>query len=279
MMVYSGNTALWHTRFAAADTSKRTMICYKDSGTKDVSAGWTGTGYDPVSYTGTWRDTRTVSGQVNNTDVRRENSLTGQLFVANTPVNTQFTVPFASKTSPIWRNSPGVQALTSGTSYTQPVGQGGAIGCEADAPDGSAGQPANLVNLSPTAFSTTNGANAAGSVYTTSITPTLGFTIYRRNSGALVFHTGTWRAWQGISRWAQAKFTGSVIVTPDVNWQNAFLAVMYDLGAAPAAVTALEADTVPTSPATGAPGTNRNVIAAAYGLSVPGPSLMTGMSS
>lgn len=268
MMMQSSNTALWHTRFAASDTNRRTMICYKDSGTADVSAGWTGTGYDPVSYTGTWRDTRQNVGTVNNTDIRRENALTGQIFVASAPVNVALAVPFAQKTLPIWRNSSSIQSLTSGQSYTTLTS---VYGNEADYPDGSSGQPVNLVNLSPTSTSFTTGSNAAGTVYTTSTgTVTVGFTMYRRNSGALIFNTGSWRGWQGVTRWAQSAL-GSTVAAVDVNWQNALLALLYDLGVAPVAAREMRpgTDTALTNPATGAVAGGRSAVAIAYGLNAP----------
>jgi hypothetical protein len=267
MFVDSSNTALWHVRFAAGDTNKRTVICYKDSATVDNAAGFTGTGLDPVSYTGTWRDTRT-GGSVNNTDIRSENALTGQLFRLSASINVAIGVPFAQKTLPIWRNSSGVQALTSGQTYSATFG---VLGDEVDAADGSAGQPANLVSLCPTATGTqASGANANGTLYSTSVNITGGFTVYRRYSGALIFNTGSWRGWQGISRWARATLGGTVTAV-DLNWQNALLAVLYDLGITPIAARELRpgTDTAPTDPATGAPVGGRSAVAIAYGLRAP----------
>lgn len=264
MLVDSSNTGLWHSRFAVADTNRRTMICYKDSGTADLGAGWSGTGYDPVSYTGTWRDARRNAGTVNNTDPRRENALTGQLFRISAPAATAVTVPFAQKGLPIWRNSAAVQALTVGQTYTTPTG---VIGDEADLPDGSAGQPDNLVQLSPTAGSWTTGANANGTIYNTSVSGTASFTLYRRRSGALVFNTGSWRGFEGVSRWQRSSFPAAI----NTDWQNALLAVLYDLGAAPATLQALRPglDTALTDPATGAPSGGRSGVALAYGLRAP----------
>lgn len=262
---YSSNIALWHTRFAASDTNRRTMICYKDSGTADVSAGWAGTGYDPVSYTGTWRDTRTNVGTVNNTDIRRENSLTGQIFLASGPTQAVLNVPYSVKGSPIWRNSSGVQSLTTGQTYASTAN---VLGYEIDAPDGSSGQPSNLVNLSPMSFSYTRGANAAGTIYNGSGTVTVGFTLYRAGSGALIFHTGSWRGWWSVSRWQGSGPTG---VSVDINWQNALLAILYDLGAVPNSLQATEPgqDTIPTDPSIGAPTGGQTGVALAYGLTVP----------
>jgi hypothetical protein len=238
--------------------------------TVDNAAGFTGTGRDPVSYTGTWRDSRTAVAP-NNSDVRRENALTGQLFVLNGQVATPVLVPFASKGSPIWRNSAGVQALTTGNSYTAASNN---AGYELDAPDGSAGQPPNLANLNPYSVGPLSlGSNAAGTIYTTSYTASAGFTLYRRfSSRALVFNTGAWRGWWGVTRWGKGSYQGAS-ATPDLNWQNAFLAVMYDLGCPPAAAAAMQpdADTALTDPATGAPATaaDKTGVTRAYGLTCP----------
>ena len=266
LMFNGGNTALWRVRFAAGDTNRRTMICYKDSQTVDVSAGFTGTGLDPLEYTGTWRDSRTTTP--NNTDRRPEDSLTGQWFKVNAPVNDTLDVPFAQKTLPIWRNSSSVQALTTGQSYTTPVG---VVGDEVDFVDpSSVTKPTNIVVLNPSVRSYTGkAANANGTIYngnTGSIT--LGFSLYRANSGALVFHAGSWRGWLTVCRWQKGDYqTGA---TPDANWQNALLAIMYDLGVDLETPTSVvPADTQLTDPATGAPGPSRNDVALAYGLTVP----------
>lgn len=265
---HSSNTALWHVRYDVADTARRTMICYKDSITVDDSAGFTGTGLDPVSYTGTWRDSRTGVSPFNS-DVRRENALTGQLFTVNAgAADRKAVVRFADKGSPIWRNSASIQALTTGQTFTSTQL---AVGDEVDSPDGSSGQPSNevlLYNLTVTDFGS-NGANAAGSTYTTALPSVMvGYTLYRRVSGALIFNTGSWRGSWGVSRWLKSAYNSGN--TPDLDWQNAWLAIFYDLGVAPVTLKPLNViDTAPTNPATGAPGPTRDDVAAAYGLTVP----------
>jgi hypothetical protein len=264
LFAYSANTGGWRVRFAAADTNKRTAICYKDGITRDVAAGWSGTGYDPLTPTGTWRDAGATNG-VANPDRRLENSLTGQRFVASGPLQTPMLVDFTVKTKPIWRNSAGVQALTTGNHITD---ISNSVGYEADAADGAAGQPSNLVIVASTSVSITTGANAAGTVYSSSITLTATWTLYRDvASGALVFATGNWRSWWSTTRWHGASPVASV----SVDIQNALLAILYDLGAAPQTLTALQpgADTALTSPATGAPTAGNGNVAVAYGLAVP----------
>jgi hypothetical protein len=99
----TSNTALWHTRFDPGDTNFRNMICYKDS--HDV-AGYDGsTKYDPVSYTGTWRDMRTTPGGVNNTDRRPETALCDQWFIGNGLFQDRFNVTATYSGLPIWRNT------------------------------------------------------------------------------------------------------------------------------------------------------------------------------
>lgn len=263
----SSNTALWRTRFAVSDIGRRTMICYKDSITRDVSAGFTGTGYDPVVPTGTWRDSGSTNGLAN-PDRRVEDALTGQLFIFNGPTTNSFGVPFASKGVPIWRNSASVQVLTTGTTYATSKNN---IGYEADYPSGGATQPTNQVSLNPTSITNNGkGVNANGTVYTGSPGAlTLSMTLYRRSSGALVFNTGSWRGWWGVGRFPGGASSVSA-GTVDVNWQNALLAALFDLGAAPVTLRAVRdgGDTALTDPAVGAPGGSRDNVAVAYGLTV-----------
>lgn len=103
IIILSSNTALWHVRFDPADTSRRTMICYKDS--HDTTGYNNTTKYDPTGYTGTWRDARQVIGGVNNTDRRPESSTTGQWFIGNGTFVERIAVPDSLKTLPIWRNT------------------------------------------------------------------------------------------------------------------------------------------------------------------------------
>lgn len=272
--IQASNVALWHVGFAVADTNHRTMICYKDSTSVDVTAGFTGTGLNPNFYSGTWRDTRTGVSPFN-TDVRSENALTGQLFIASGPLAVQISIPFASKGQPIWRNSTGITGLVSG-SYTVNI-PGGGGGDEMDQAGGQTHQPPNLVNLGAYSGGTiTTGANAVGDIYTTTLTnPSISFSLYRRYaSRALIMHTGTWDAWWGITRYAKTAFaSASVVTTPDINWQNAFLCAMYDLGCVPATPTCMQpaTDTNVTNPSTGAPAlsTDKTGVTRAYGLRCP----------
>lgn len=265
LFVYSSNTAGWRVRFDSADTSFRTAICYKDTGTRLVSAGFTGTGLDPDSTngpTGTWRD-----ADASNHDRRLDNALTGQQFVASGPVLTPLLIDFGVKGKPIWRNSAGVQALTTGNHVTD---ISNSVGFEIDSANGATGQPTNLVTVASTSVAVTTGSDANGAVYTTSATVSATWSLYRASSGALVFNVGNWRAWWSAARWQGA----SPVTNVSADIQNALLAVLYDLGVTPQSVTALQpgADTALTDPSVGAPVGGRNAVAVAYGLTVPSAS-------
>lgn len=103
LIFLTSNTGLWHVRFGVSDTNRRKMICYKDS--HDTVGFDSTTKYDPVSYTGTWRDSRTTPGGVNNTDRRPESGITGQWFIGNGTFRDRIAVADTYKNLPIWRNT------------------------------------------------------------------------------------------------------------------------------------------------------------------------------
>lgn len=103
LVFLTSNTSLWHVRFDPTDTDRRTMICYKDS---HDTTGWDNTTkYDPVVYTGTWRDPRTNAGGVNNTNRRPESGMTGQWFIGNGTFTERVGIASDFASSPIWRNT------------------------------------------------------------------------------------------------------------------------------------------------------------------------------
>jgi hypothetical protein len=258
---FSSNESLWHVRFDPADTGKREMICYKDSWN---TTGWDNTTkFDPVEFTGTWRDIRTTAGGVNNQDRRPESAMSGQWFIGNATVSQSMLVPFAYKNLPIWRST-AVTSLSSGNSQTlQPSGVAwGVIGDEIDYVNNSEfTTPANLVLLqSQNITLTTQAADVNGVNYNGSGVYLYGMSLYQAASGALVFGAGTWRWGLGISRFrlGSADVNGNI----DPVMQQATLNIFTDLGVAPAAIMSTQANNDPTAlldpgPAQGA---------AAYGL-------------
>lgn len=269
----SANTAGWRVRFDSMDTDKMLMICYKDSGTRDVSAPAIGTGYDPgdsngtPQVTGTWRDSHATNG-VTNPDRRRENTLTGQIFGWSGPINDQLHFDAAHKSHPVWRNSASILALTGSSTYESGVNDSG---FEIDYADGSAGQPANLVVLFQQSFSSTFGSNTDGTIYDDPKTGNIGWTVYRATSGALVGNIG-WRGALSVSRRHGTSTYSSDPVSSDI--QQAILCLLSDVCRVDAfpSLQALQQDSddVLTAPT---PYTTRDAAAAAYGLTIPAPAV------
>ena len=113
----SANSQFWRIRWA---DSGRTFYCYKDTmdGPTVLRSGGGGTALDPVSWTGTWRDTRWGSR-------RPENLLLGATFRMNGIRDETMVVNgAANQAKPFWRNT----TVASGTNLS--VSQ--IIGFEAD---------------------------------------------------------------------------------------------------------------------------------------------------
>lgn len=95
----SANEVFWRTRF---DNDRRVMWCYKDT-MPGPGAHVAGTALDPVTWTGTWRDTRPA----NDATRAPENELTGTYFLMNGVIEFDATLlgtaPYASH--PFWRNT------------------------------------------------------------------------------------------------------------------------------------------------------------------------------
>lgn len=268
----SSNTCLWRVHFDSTDTNHRIVMCYKESGTLDISAGFTGSGYDPgdsnstPEYSGTWRDYRTISGAVNNPDTRRENSTFGQIFMASGPIQVQAIVDQIYQSSPAFRNSTSILALTSGGTF---LTSSNCSGFELDSRDGSVGEPTNIVDIFRHLYTAThNIANDVGSTYGGIADIEIGYTLFRDDSSqALILCTGAWRCMWPCTRWQSSAPSGPTI---DLDWQNMFLCLFYDLGLVPNTLSSMRPgeDSDVTNPATGAPGPGRTAIALAYGLTV-----------
>lgn len=212
----SSNTMLWRTRYAAADTARRYLICYKDT----VSAA----PLDPNGYTGTWRD-----AAVYNPMVWPESHTVGQTFLASAPNNGTHSWTADVAGLPCYRGTPDISKLTGSATYTCSVA--GTIGQEIDYVVPGPGTPTNLIRLSHQQFNATSVAPAAGYPYTGSGTYTLGPSIHRRPNGSLVFAAGTWRLACGASpfRYSSVQPGGSV----DLNVQQLLVNVLADFGAQP----------------------------------------------
>jgi len=94
----SANSLFWRIRWA---DNGRTFWCYKDTmpGPTALRSGGAGTPLDPVSWTGTWRDTRWAQR-------RPENLLLGATFRMNGISDRTMTINgAANQAKPFWRNT------------------------------------------------------------------------------------------------------------------------------------------------------------------------------
>lgn len=208
LLFFSGNEVFWRTRF---DASRNTMWCYKDT-MQGPDAHVAGTPLDPVGWTGTWKDTRWV-------DRQPENTITGTDFRMN-GVN-DYAAMFQSSfgSHPFWRDT----TLSSGNFTVN-----GIIGFEADEmlPTQPAGSYAVLVNHN---FNIDGKrADDNGQEYAGNGNLNWGVVSQRYSSGAVVVGFGTCQWAWGLDA---THDRGSDYT--NANMQQATLNLLTDLGAAP----------------------------------------------
>eukprot|EP01043_Picozoa_sp_COSAG02_P062348 COSAG02_NODE_8579_length_2516_cov_1.680596_2_plen_671_part_01 len=204
----SGNEVYWRIRWEFTDGTHsgsetqpsiepRIMVCYKDShATKRL---------DPVDneWTGVWRDNR----EINPLGAMPENALTGQVYVSDTWANYPIIVPPEYSRHRFWRHTaaadqrphPKGDSVVNDESEQNNVDDGlqsgvvllkGLIGHEFDEDVDNGVRPAGLMRLSRTTIDNVVYLQDHSKVFDTgSATHTL--TLYRAQSGALVFGAGT----------------------------------------------------------------------------------------
>ena len=213
---WSGNEVYWKTRWEpsldATPDNYRTMVVYKESkGAVDPSDEWTGT----------WRDWRAI----NTEGAYPENALTGTFFVVNSYRSDTINVTYDYSKLRFWDNTD-IANLQPGQSVRLAPGT---LGYEWDIDLDNGFRPAGLINLSSTTVSvhamltgpTDGGINQGPGVATHSLT------LYRADSGALVFGAGTvfW-AWA-----LDSENPGGV--QADKNVQQAMINLMAEMGIHP----------------------------------------------
>lgn len=220
---FSANDFFWRVTFAGttfptgstSTSTGRVMWCKKDSldGPSAVRSGGAGTPFTNAGdWTGTWQDTRWANR-------KPSTHLLGDVFRANGIRNDEVKVPFALKSVPLWRNAAGVQALTTGQTYSFGAGT---AGMEWDMPDGplpSASLSASTVDL------TDNTADVNGAIYNEDSTSVHAIQMVRNGSAHILnFNTTQWG-------WAldDLHLRGSSIATATA--RQATLNGLYDLGA------------------------------------------------
>ncbi|MBY2910195.1 DUF4082 domain-containing protein [Rhizobium leguminosarum] len=216
---WSGNECYWKVRWESSidgsGQAYRTMVCYKET--------W-GTSTDPSSTsTGTWRDPRyTDPGQ------EPENSLTGTLFQVDSYRSDTITIPYDYSNLRFWRNTD-VAELEEGETFNLVQNL---LGYEWDSDVENGFRPDGLINLSLSSIAVSTYLRDYGTTVGDALA-THSLTMYRAESGALVFGAGTvfW-SW-GLN----ANHQGAETPT-DPNVQQAMVNMFADMGIQPTTLDA-----------------------------------------
>jgi len=214
---FSGNEMYWKTRFESsvdgAGTPFRTLVSYKET--------LGGVKLDPMPgvSTATWRDAR--FGPPAADGGRPENGLTGTIWTVNSGTSA-IAVPASMANLRFWRNTR-VATLTTGSAT---LGTN-TLGYEWDEDLDNGARPNGLIHLSSTTVDGVEKILDFGETVGVG-TATHSLTLYRHDSGALVFGAGTvqwsWGLDGNHDRGAGA---------PDQAMQQATVNLLADMGAQP----------------------------------------------
>ncbi len=174
---WSGNEIYWKVRWETSidgnGTPYRTMVTYKET--------WGGTPDPSDIGTGTWRDPRFADpGQ------KPENALTGTMFQVDGYVQDTMTIPYDYSNLRFWRNTD-VANLQPGETASLVKNL---LGYEWDSDVENGFRPAGLINMSLSTVAVDTYLRDYGTTVG-SATATHSLTMYRAESGALVFGAGT----------------------------------------------------------------------------------------
>ena len=223
---FSGNEIFWKIRWEnsidASGTPYRTLVGYRESKNNakiDPSPIWTGT----------WRDDRFVGPPEGG---RPENSLTGTLYMADrtsVDIGISMQVPAEFSGLRFWRNT-AVASLQPGQVAT--LGDR-VLGYETDEDVDNGFRPAGLLRMSSTTFNTQFRVNVPWGSQVAPGVSTHNITLYRAQSGALVFGAGTIQWSYGLDG---VHLNGNSI--PDRSMQQATVNLLADMGAQPETIQA-----------------------------------------
>ena len=215
---FAGNLMFWKTRFEpsidGANRANRTLVSYKDTHFPAQQ--------DPVSWTGTWRDSRFASPADN---VKPENAVTGTSFLVNSGTS-RITVPYAYRNMRLWRNTDAANLAVNQTLNLAPD----TLGYEWDVDADNGFRPPGTFRMSSTTVSGLEVFTDYGSSVKLGGTATHNLTMYRAPSGARVFSAGTVQWAFGLDD----NFHPSS--TPDRNMRQATVNLFADMGAQPYAL-------------------------------------------
>ncbi|GAA4439405.1 N,N-dimethylformamidase beta subunit family domain-containing protein [Phytohabitans houttuyneae] len=221
----SGNEAFWRINYNA---DRRQYACWKD--THDGALNPTGV------YSGTWQDTRGF-----NPDRRPAALLNGQRFRLNGLSAYELVATADHAGSPFWRDT-AVAALSGASTWTSPDH---IIGFEGDEPaDMDPGEtPSGLLRLSEVTYTVANLiADDDGNIYTGSGDYTHALTLYRAQSGAMVFGAGTVQYAWGLDD-IHDRHPGGTLATTVL--QQALTNLLADMGVPPETLPAGLVEPVP----------------------------------
>ena len=221
---FSGNEIYWKHRFESSivdGVPHRTLVVYKETlaGSKIDPA------VDPVTnapiWTGTWRDNRFSPPADGG---RPENALLGQIWTVNCCTGT-ITVPASMRGLRIWQNTR-IAELTSGSASLGSE----TLGYEWGEALENGHQPAGLIRMSSTTMDAPEKILDFGSIVGPG-TATHTLTLYKHNSGALVFAAGTVQWSWGLD--SQHDRGGPAAHVPDQAMQQATITLFADMGVQP----------------------------------------------
>ncbi|GIJ79378.1 hypothetical protein Xph01_38100 [Micromonospora phaseoli] len=227
---FSGNSVYWKTRYESSkdgtDTAYRTLVTYKET--------WANAKIDPSDeWTGTWRDPR-FSPPSNGG--RPENELMGTMFMVNDG-DLALTVRAEEGKYRLWRHTD-LTSLPAGTSAALAPHT---VGYESDEDLDNGFRPPGLIRLSTTTGEVPQRLQDFGNQVAPGVT-THHLTLYRADSGALVFGAGTIQYTWGLDEMHDGQATPT-----DSRMQQAVLNLFADMGVQPATrMSALEATTAST---------------------------------
>src|SRR5215510_810108 len=233
---FSGNIMFWKTRWEnsidGSETPYRTLVCYKETHANAK--------IDPLpdTWTGTWRDPRFNPPADGG---KSENAVTGTIFAVNCCQQDEIKVPEPLGKFRFWRNTTVANQSPGQTATVGPK----TVGYEWDEDLSNGFRPSGLIRLSSNTVNVGGLLLDYGTIYGIG-SATHSLTLYRHNSGAMVFSAATVRWSWGLDD--NHDINGvSPIPPPDSDMRQATVNLLADMGVQPAALqSGLEAESQST---------------------------------
>jgi len=220
---FSGNIMFWKTRWEnsidGSETPYRTLVCYKETHANAK--------IDPLpdTWTGTWRDPRFSPPADGG---RPENEVIGTIFAVNCCQQDDIKVPESLGKFRFWRNTAVANQSPDQIAIVGPK----TVGYEWDEDLSNGFRPSGLIRLSSNTVNVPGLIMDFGTIYGIG-SATHSLTLYRHNSGAMVFSSATVRWSWGLDD--NHDINGvSPIPSPDANMRQATVNLLADMGVQPA---------------------------------------------